>query len=104
MNSKSLKSSHFKKPLEYLKKNENQQNHNKTIFAKLLKCENYILNLETKTSEKFIFTKKKVGFVGFLICILSFQQLYRELCEHEKVLKYIPSYKVSQDHIELLFV
>lgn len=103
MNSKSLKSSHFKKPLQYSKENENQQNHNKIIFEKLLECEKYILNLETKDSEKLIFSKRKVGFVGFLICIYSLQQLYHELCENEKVLKYIPSYKISQDHIELLF-
>ncbi|KYN03296.1 THAP domain-containing protein 9 [Cyphomyrmex costatus] len=103
MNSKSLKSSHFKKPLQYSKENENQQNHNNIIFEKLLECEKYILNLETKNSEKLIFSKRKVGFVGFLICIYSLQQLYHELCENEKVLKYIPSYKMSQDHIELLY-
>lgn len=56
-----------------------------------------------KKTEKLIFTKRKIGFVGFLICIYSLQQLYQELCENKKLLKYIPSYKMSQDHIELLF-
>lgn len=102
MNTKNLKNSHFKKPLQNCVQNENQQNHNQIIFEKLLECEKYIFNLKAKT-QKLIFSKRKVGFLGFLICIYSLQQLYRELCENKKLLKFIPSYKMSQDHIELLF-
>jgi len=93
---------HFERGHFGRSQNENQQNHNQIIFEKLLECEKYIFNLKAKT-QKLIFSKRKVGFLGFLICIYSLQQLYRELCENKKLLKFIPSYKMSQDHIELLF-
>jgi len=71
INSKSLKSLHFKKPLQYFQnnyqlcKNVNQQNHNKIIITKLLECKKYILNLKTKDSVKLIFTKKRLDLLVF---------------------------------------
>lgn len=61
MNTKNLKSLHFKKPLLYcVQENENQQNYNQIIFEKLgVECEKYIFNLKTKT-QKLIFTKRKI--------------------------------------------
>lgn len=47
---------------------------------------------------------RKTGFLGFMICIKSVLGIYeRLLSRNEAFLKYLPMYKVSQDHIELLF-
>ncbi|EFN83659.1 THAP domain-containing protein 9, partial [Harpegnathos saltator] len=43
------------------------------------------------------------GFLGFLICINSAQLLFQTLFQDRNVLKYIPFYKLNQDHKELLF-
>lgn len=44
----------------------------------------------------------KTGFTGFLINIQSLKYLYQTLIESKKM-SYIATYKISQDHIELLF-
>lgn len=45
----------------------------------------------------------KTGFLGFIIAIEGLKGLYNELCTKSNSLKYIPTYKISQDHIELFF-
>lgn len=43
------------------------------------------------------------GFKGLLVCIESLKYLYTTLVQDTKSLKYITTYRLSQDHIELLF-
>ena len=47
-------------------------------------------------------TRRKKGFIGFLVAIRSTQNLFASLVErNEAPLKYMLTYKFSQDHLEL---
>ena len=49
-------------------------------------------------------TRRKTGFIGFLVAIRSTQNLFASLVErNEAALKYRLTYKFSQDHLELFF-
>ena len=49
-------------------------------------------------------TKRKTGFVGFLVAIESVKLLFEELVEKDDApMKYLLTYKFSQDHLELFF-
>lgn len=62
---------------------------------------NYILSLRESTGVLLHQTKKKTGFIGFMIDIMSVLHLYETLVPAS--LKYILTYKLSQDHLELFF-
>uniref|UniRef100_A0A0K2V7V8 THAP domaincontaining protein 9like [Hydra vulgaris] n=1 Tax=Lepeophtheirus salmonis TaxID=72036 RepID=A0A0K2V7V8_LEPSM len=62
----------------------------------------YIKELKTCCGQKVVNTIQKIGYVGFLIAIQSFIQLYNYFIE-TNCLKYILIYKFSQDHLELFF-
>lgn len=47
-------------------------------------------------------SKRKTGFIGFIVSLNSLLQLYSTLIESNK-LSYIKAYKVSQDHLEIFF-
>ena len=47
--------------------------------------------------------KQKTGFLGFLLAIQSIEGLFAELIEETHILKYLLTYKFSQDHLELFF-
>lgn len=101
LNSRNLKQHGFKQPI-----NE----HNiELIRKKLAAIKMYIVSLKTTDPTKInngqlvIESRRKTGFLGFLVCIYSAITLYEEVCEKQKLLKYVPFYKVSQDHAELLF-
>lgn len=95
LNSKSMRQAGLKQAI-------NSENIN-LIKDKLNECKMYILSLKNNNSELVIESRRKTGFLGFLICIESAFILYEELCEKNKFLKYLPFYKLSQDHVELLF-
>lgn len=63
----------------------------------------YILNLKDSKGDFLVNTKKHTGFEGLIICIHSLRNLFQEVCVEKKLLKYIPIYKLSQDHLEWLF-
>lgn len=94
-NSKNMNQFNYKQPI-------NSWNYTK-IMDKLEECKTYILNLKLQNGTPIIDSVRKTGHVGFLICIESLKGLYNEVCEKQKLLKYIPTYKISQDHIELFF-
>lgn len=48
-------------------------------------------------------TLKKVPFLGFLVTASPFLDMYEEEVQNKKTLKYILTYKFSQDHLELFF-
>ncbi|XP_068081830.1 A disintegrin and metalloproteinase with thrombospondin motifs 12-like [Anabrus simplex] len=78
------------------------------VFIKdfLSKAESYIMQLLTTSSldSSVLHSRKKTGFLGFLVCIRSCLGLYKYLVLSEQhKLKYLLLYKFSQDHLEVLF-
>ena len=68
------------------------------------KARNYILNLKTLELKPLYETKRKTGFIGFLIAIKSFQGIFEDLIDSSDYpMKYLLTYKFSQDHLELFF-
>jgi len=62
----------------------------------------YILNLRDKDGLSMVNSRKKTAFIGFLCAIHSVKAMYTSLVEG-KFLKYLLTYKLSQDHLELFF-
>lgn len=48
-------------------------------------------------------TKRKTGFIGFLVCIRSSLKLYKHVTQDISLMTYLPTYKFSQDHLKLFF-
>ncbi|CAG4985045.1 unnamed protein product [Colias eurytheme] len=111
-NTRDLKQHGFSHPIY----NGNKDN----ILNYLEQAKQYILNLHVKTSRKRSFkehnqqrkiifksfkpvlsTQGNTGFLGILVCIESLKHITKFL--DEGLLKFISSYKFTQDHIELLF-
>ncbi|KAK6174267.1 hypothetical protein SNE40_017579 [Patella caerulea] len=65
-------------------------------------CYTYISQLTDTSGLLMTSTRRKTGFIGFLVAIRTFQGLYNDLIL-TKTLNYILTYKFSQDHIELFF-
>ena len=64
----------------------------------------YIRNLKCSDGKPILTSKRKTGFLGFLICIDAVSGLAQDLVLAENpVLKYLLTYKMSQDHLELFF-
>ena len=64
----------------------------------------YILGLKDLSKTCMYKTPRKTGFIGFLVGIKSFQGIFHDLVEVEDApLKYVLTYKFSQDHLELFF-
>ncbi|VEN56482.1 unnamed protein product [Callosobruchus maculatus] len=84
----------YKRPLSQYNKVE--------TFLYLEKIRSYILNLKVG-GELVTKCPRKTGFLGFLISIESLKGIYHEYVEENQYLKYILTYKLSQDHIELFF-
>ena len=62
----------------------------------------YILGLKDASGQKMYTTRRKTGFVGFLVAIKSTKGLFHDLVESENApMKYLLMYKFSQDHLEL---
>ncbi|KAH9632416.1 hypothetical protein HF086_010809 [Spodoptera exigua] len=95
LNSRSMAQIKFKKPL--FPGNKLQ------TFEFLDRTETYIKSLQLPDGSTIMQSSRKTGFIGFLICIKSLKDMYIRLIEQEKRLQYLPTYKISQDHIELMF-
>jgi len=53
----------------------------------------------------FVKSRRKTGFIGFLICCKSLQMMIEMLIVSSKpVLNYLLTYRMTQDHIELFFL
>ena len=78
---------------------------NKTVWDPFLdKAYEYILGLKDVTGKCMYTTRRKTGFVGFLVAIKSTKELFHNLVETvDAPLKYLLMYKFSQDHLELFF-
>lgn len=95
LNSRNMAQLHFKKPLN--------PHNKKYIFEFLKNTESYLISLKQLNGTEVVHSSRKTGFIGFLVCIKSLKALYGQIVETENKLKYLPAYKISQDHIELLF-
>lgn len=61
------------------------------------------IKVSTKNIKKCILeTKSKMGFLGLINDMETFEKIYREYVEKGKM-RYIMTYKFSQDHLEILF-
>ena len=78
---------------------------NKGLWLSFLEeASNYIKGLTDVTGVPMHMTKRKTGFVGFLVAIESLKLLFKELVEGEKApMNDLLTYKFSQDHLELFF-
>ncbi|KYN39711.1 THAP domain-containing protein 9, partial [Trachymyrmex septentrionalis] len=83
-NSKNMKQHDFKKPINEENKFE--------IFSKLTQCENYILNLKLANGHSIFDCRKRTRFFMYS----SLKDMYK-ICIDDKLLSYLPMYKVSQD-------
>ena len=63
----------------------------------------YIMGLKNADGRLMVTTKKKTAFVGFLTAISAIKGIFEDLIERKSSLKYLLTYKLSQDHIELFF-
>ena len=64
----------------------------------------YISALTDSLGTPMVKTKRKTGFLGFLVAIKSVGRLFNELISNTNVpMNYLLTYKLSQDHLELFF-
>lgn len=68
-----------------------------TIEAFLNDADKYIDTLKLNNS-LVLDTARHTGFLGLKVCISSFKVLYKTYI-HTEILKFLPSHKLSQDHI-----
>lgn len=78
------------------------------IISYLIEVRKYILGLKVRSqkSKKWIpvvSSRIKTGFRGFIMNIDSVINMYRELVEEQHCIDMIPTYRLSQDHLEMLF-
>ena len=86
-------SKNFKKPISL--------GNMKPIFNELDRIYNYILGLKCPdTNDLMVETNRKTGFLGFLVCIISFKKLFCRLLDKYGS-KFFMSYKICQDNIQL---
>lgn len=78
------------------------------VFKFLLKAKKYILSLEVinKRSGKkveIVTSAVRTGFLGFVIDIVSITAMYKDLVEDHHYMLFLATYRMSQDHLEMLF-
>lgn len=95
LNSRHMAQLHYKKPVCPGNKDK--------VFETLEKAKRCLTSIKLSDGTKAIITPRKTGFIGLLVCIESLKALYIQLIEKDQKLKYIPAYKISQDHLELMF-
>jgi hypothetical protein len=93
-NSQNVMGKRFKAPLR--KENEHLW---KSLLTESL---DYLRSLKTKDGKSIFESRLKTGFVGFVCGIFAIHGLYEDLIETGRM-KYLLTYKLSQDHLELFF-
>ena len=97
LNSRNLLARNFKAP--------NRKSNYEYTKSILNEAGKYIRKLKCSDGKPILTSKRKTGFLGFLVCIDSVLGLASDLVLPEKpVLKYLLTYKMSQDHLELFFL
>jgi hypothetical protein len=97
LNSRNLMAKGFKRPIK--------ESNWAEIAGFLAVARSYILSLkESVDGRTMINSNRKTGFLGFIICIDSLIKLYIRLIESGSFgVRFLCTYKFSQDHLELLF-
>lgn len=54
-------------------------------------------------NRQIVHSRNKIGFLGLCVCIESMKELYIRLVKQEKKINFLAMYKISQDHLEILF-
>lgn len=72
----------------------------KRIIKKKNRQPRYVIKIQKKY---VLDSQSKIGFLGFIVCLQSLKILYHNLVETQSKLKYIATYRLSQDHLELFF-
>ena len=68
------------------------------------KAYSYIMALRDTDGNFMYSTRKKTGFIGFLVAIKSMKHIFFDLVEKKNApMKFVLTYKFSQDHLELFF-
>jgi len=94
MNSKNIFGRYLKSPM-CLDNEENWM----SVFKR---TREYILGLSLQDETKIVRSKRKTGFIGFLMNIKALQNIF-DFYVRSGHLKYLLTYKMSQDHLELFF-
>ena len=75
-----------------------------TFSASVADANDYIMGLKNTSGDLMYTTRFKTGFIGFMVAIESMKGIFAELVERKEApMKYILTYKFSQDHLELFF-
>ena len=96
LNSRNPKANNFKAPIRKT---------NYQYVKRLLDdaCD-YIKGLKGPGGQSILTSKRKTGFLGFFMCAKAVNGLAKDLvCGENPVLKYLLTYKTSQDDLELFF-
>lgn len=72
------------------------------IFSFIQKFYLYVNKLKLITGQPILESQRSTGFLGFLISFNSLINLKNSLIDTNK-LKYLPFYKLSQDHLEMFY-
>lgn len=95
MNTKAIKSENkFKNAINSKNKIE--------IFTFFEEITKYLKKIKFENSNIVLNTRKRTAFRGIIINITNFKSMYEELVESNS-LKYLPTFKFSQDHLESFF-
>jgi len=63
----------------------------------------YLSTLKDANDTYLCDSKRKTGFLGLLCDVLSVKNIYIDIIQKTNMLKYLLTYKLSQDHLELFF-
>lgn len=66
-------------------------------------AERYIRNLRFMDSTLVTKSRRKTGFLGFIICMKSTRHMYNLHVSPKSDFEYLSTYKICQDHLELFF-
>lgn len=77
---------------------------NEEMVKKLLnEAIHYISCLTTYDGTNILHTRRKTGFLGLIISMKSAMNLFNDIVKRDGFLQFILTYKLSQDHLEMLF-
>ena len=62
----------------------------------------YLSSLNGLKGENILHSARKTGFLGLIVCLTSVQNLFSEVVQSD-TMKYLLTYKLSQDHLEMFF-
>ncbi|KAK9696491.1 hypothetical protein QE152_g31863 [Popillia japonica] len=73
----------------------------KSMKLQIREIINYIENVKLPSGQTILTSQKKTGFLGIIINLKNVFNLYDAY--HKRNLKYLSTYKLSQDHLEIFF-